>query len=233
MIRPSDKDYKSTKKVKRKTSSIKEEFAPLARWIDEKYDVKTLNIIFDYLDKKKSHPRLQVCLEYAKDKGKFMDNKTYNFDERKQKDIARKFAELTSNYNLKPKSNWFKKWLGISYKSNNLFVYFTDFESVAKIEANEKISEKEINQLQANIDNQDLWTISKAFTDVIFFLYTDEQLDQYQDSSTHKEWSIQYYQLLQEHDEFGYFKKENFYISLDSKENFDTNYQSNWYYYFK
>ena len=79
MIFPSDKDYKSTKKIKQGSSKIKEEFEPLAKWIDEKYQVKTLNIIFDYIDNNKSHPRLQVCLEYAKDKEKFMDNKTYNY----------------------------------------------------------------------------------------------------------------------------------------------------------
>ena len=98
MIMPSDKDYKSTKKIKQKVSNIKEEFEPLAKWIDEKYNVKTLNLIFDYIDNDKSHPRLQVCLEYANDKGKFMDNKTYNFDERKQNEIAKKFVEITSDY---------------------------------------------------------------------------------------------------------------------------------------
>ena len=156
MIMPSDKDYKSTKKIKQKVSNIKEEFEPLAKWIDEKYNVKTLNLIFDYIDNDKSHPRLQVCLEYAKDKGKFMDNKTYNFDERKQNEIAKKFVEITSDYELKNKPNWIQKLLGLTYKSNNLFVYFSDFETIAKDEANEKIPDKEIKKLKSEINNPEI-----------------------------------------------------------------------------
>ena len=144
MIFTSDKDYKSTKKIKQGISRIKDEFEPLAKWIDEKYDVKTLNLIFDFIDNNKSHPRLQVCLEYAKDKGEFMDNRTYNFDKTKQNEIAKKFGEITSNYELKNKPNWIKKLLGLTYKSNNLFVYFSNFETIAKDEANENIPYKEI-----------------------------------------------------------------------------------------
>ena len=230
---PSDKDYKSTKKIKQNITKIKEEFEPLAKWIDEKYDVKTLNIIFDYIDNNKSHPRLQVCLEYAKDKGKFMDNRTYNFDEKKQNEIAEKFAEITSGYELKNKPNWITKILGLTYKTNNLFVYFSDFESIAKIEANESIPEKEIKKLKSDINNEDLWEISRAFSGVTYFLYKDEQVKKYQDSETHRNWQEQYYNLLKEFDEFGYFKKDYFYFHLDSKENFDKNYESNWYYYYK
>ena len=233
MIMPSDKDYKSTKKIKQNVSKIKEEFESLANWIDEKYDVTTLNLIFDYIDNDKSHPRLQVCLEYAKDKGKFMNNRTYNFDEKKQNEIAEKFVEVTSDYELKNKPNWIKKVLGMTYKSNNLYVYFTDFESIAKIEANESIPEMEIKKLKSNINNKDFWEISRAFSGVTYFLQTDEQVKKYQDSETHNKWKEQYYNLLKNFDEFGYFKNDYFYFNLDSKENFDKNYESNWYYYYK
>lgn len=233
MIMPSDKDYKSAKKIKQGVSKIDKEFEPLAEWIDNKYGVKTLYIFFDYIHKNKSHPRLQICLEYARDKGKFMNNKTYNFDEKKQNEIAKKFAEITSDYELKKKPNWIKKMLGLTYKSNNLYVYFTDFESIAKIEANESIPEKEIKKLKSNINNKDFWEISRAFSGVTYFLYTDEQVKKYQDSEIHKKWKEQYYNLLKNFDEFGYFKNDYFYFDLDSKENFDKNYESNWYYYYK
>lgn len=32
---------------------------------------------------------------------------------------------------------------------------------------------------------------------------------------------------------FGYLRKRGVSVCFDSKENFDTNYQSNWYYYYK
>lgn len=233
MIFTSDKDYKSTKKIKQGISKIKDEFEPLTKWIDEKYDVKTLNLIFDFIDNDKSHPRLQVCLEYAKDKGKFMDNKTYNFDKRKQKDIAEKFEEITSNYVLENKPSWIKRLLGLIYNSNNLFVYFSDFETIAKDETNKNIPKKEIEKLKAEINNPELWKIDRRFNSATYFLHTDEQLKKYQDSATHKKWSEKYFELLKSYDEFNYFKKDYYSVYLDSKENFDTNYESNWYYYYK
>jgi hypothetical protein len=42
-----------------------------------------------------------------------------------------------------------------------------------------------------------------------------------------------YFEILKPYDEFNYFKKETFSVNLDSKENFDNNYESNWYYYYK
>ena len=233
MIFTSDKDYKSTKKIKQGISKIKDEFEPLAKWIDKKYSVKTLNLVFDFMDNNKSNPRLQVCLEYARDKGKFMDNRTYNFDKTKQNEIAKKFGEITSNYELKNKPNWIKKLLGLTYKSNNLFVYFSDFETIAKDEANENIPDKEIKKLKSEINNPELWKIDRRFNSATYFLYTDEQLKKYQDSELHKKWNEQYFELLKKHDEFGYFKKDFYSVFLDSKENFDTNYESNWYYYYK
>ncbi len=233
MIMPSDKDYKSTKRIKQNISKIKEEFEPLSKWIDKKYDVKTLNLIFDFINNSKSHPRLQVCLEYAKDKGKFMDNRTYNFDKTKQNEISEKFAKITSDYEMKNKPNWIKKILGLTYKTKNLFVYFSDFESIAKIEANENIPEKEIKKLKSEISNPELWEIDRRFDCTTYFLHTNEQLKKYQDSEIHKKWNQQYFDLLKDYDEFEYFKKDFYSVFLDSKENFDTNYESNWYYYYK
>lgn len=43
----------------------------------------------------------------------------------------------------------------------------------------------------------------------------------------------EYYNLLKLYDEFDYIRKDNYSINIDSKQNFDNNYQSNWYYYYK
>ncbi|NOQ71943.1 MAG: hypothetical protein GQ574_08075 [Crocinitomix sp.] len=232
MLMPSDKDYKSTKKIKENVSKIKEEFELLAHWIDQKYAVKTYNILFDYMDKSKSRPRLQICLEFARDKGKFME-RMGNFDKNKQKEIAEKFREITSTIKTAYKPSHFKKLFGLRYRNDNLHIYFTEFESIAKTEANNSIPKKEIEKLQKALNNPELWKISRAFYGVTYFLHTNEQLKKYEDSEIHKKWSEQYFELLKKHDEFGYFKKAAFRVHLDSKENFDNNYESNWYYYYK
>jgi len=233
MIFTSDKDYKSTKKIKQGISKIKDEFEPLAKWIDQKYEVNTLNIVFDYIKNNKSHPRLQICLEYAKDKGKFMNNKTYNFSKRKQKEIAEKFKELTLKHEKEKNQNLIKKLLGLPHRTDSLYVYFTDFQSIAKIEANESIPKEKIEKLKLDFNNKDIWEITKVFSGVTCFLYTDKQLKKYQLSEIHRQWNEQYFDLLKDYDEFGYFNKDYFSIDLDSKQNFDKNYDSNWYYYYK
>ena len=40
-----------------------------------------------------------------------------------------------------------------------------------------------------------------------------------------------YFALLQQRDEFGYLRRSRFAVEFDSKENFDSNYASNWFYY--
>lgn len=233
MITPSDKDYISTKKIKQRTFQIKKELIPLAKWIDQYYDVNTLNIILDTIGTDKPQPRLQICLEYAKDKDKFMDRGTGNYDKIKQNKIAEKYLDITADYGKRNKFGWLNTLAGKPEMSKMVFVCFTDFESVAKIEANQRIPENKIEQLKSEINNPELWRISRIFYGVTFFLHTDEQVKKYQGSEIHENWKKQYYNLLKQYDEFRYFNKNTINFYLDSKENFDTNYQSNWYYYYK
>ena len=110
---------------------------------------------------------------------------------------------------------------------------YGDFESIARIEANESVPEQKVKELKTKLDNNDIWEISRAFSGTTIFLHTDEQVKKYENSVEHKRWTDKYFELLSQYDEFGYFKREFFSIYLDSKENFDNNYESNWYYYYK
>jgi len=64
-------------------------------------------------------------------------------------------------------------------------------------------------------------------------LYTDNQVKNYEDTAIKKVSEDKYFKLLKKYDEFGYFKRDFFSTYLDSKENFDANSQSNWYYFYK
>ena len=70
MIMPSDKEYKQTKRIIRGKESINPDFKMLADWIDEKYNVRTINIIYDTIDNGK-RPRIGICFEFEKEKLKF------------------------------------------------------------------------------------------------------------------------------------------------------------------
>lgn len=119
------------------------------------------------------------------------------------------------------------------YKVDNVWVIYSAFEPIARIDANESVPQEKIKQLLKELDNQDIWEISKGFSTATFFVYTEEQVKRYEFSETRKMWADRYFDLLAPYNEFGYFKRDLFNIYLDSKENFDKNYSSNWYYYYK
>lgn len=85
MVSPFEKEYKLSKLIKQGKASIPAILRPLAEWIDRKYGVKTLNIIYDYVDKDVDRPLLSVILEYGNDKQKFYTEGRPYLDSEKQK----------------------------------------------------------------------------------------------------------------------------------------------------
>jgi hypothetical protein len=221
MITPSDKTYQSTKQIILGKEEMNPDFKPLANFINTKFDVRVVNIIYDHIDSK-GEPRLRICFEFDYEHRSFNANDVnepiYNFDKKKQQIIAEKFGQLVDTKR---------------YKAKNVWVIYSAFEPIAKIEANEKISKEELDKLQKQLNNKDIWTISRLFSGATIFLYTDEQLKFYENSPLKKEWADKYFEILNAYNEFGYFKRDTFDIFLDSKENFDKNYDSNWWYYYK
>lgn len=69
------------------------------------------------------------------------------------------------------------------------------------------------------------------YTTVFFF--TEKQLKEAVQSGLKQKLKEVYFKLLQQYDEFGYYTLEECGLYFDSKENFDKNFESNWYYYYK
>ena len=235
MIMPSDKEYSQTKRIKLGTEKMKPEFVPLAEWIDKTFDVKTINIIYDTLYDNK--PRVQICFEYEKEKNKFLTSDITYFDKTKQKLIAEKFKETIEKQGLSKTTNsllnFFKPKQNGEYQTEDIFVIYGAFEQVAKQEATYKITKDLTDEFINSFNNQDIWTISIGFTIPTFFMFTDEKVREYDKPEIKKMWADKYFDFVKPFDEFDYFKRENIQVYLDSKENFDNNYQSNWYYYYK
>ncbi len=216
MIAPSDIDYKETKLIKQGKRSLNKDFKELADWINSKYNLNVLNIYFDNI-KPDNRSRLNIIFEFKNDALKFSKGEFGNFYKKDQEIIAYKFEELNSS----------------KYKITNLFVIFTAFEPIAKIEANENVTKKEILNLKNKLNIKDLWEISNMFSGVTFFFYTDQQVKNYNTNEMKEILISEYYQILRKYDEFSYFTKNNIFFAIDSKENFDKNYHSNWFYYYR
>ncbi len=164
-------------------------------------------------------PRLQVIVEHHDDAEKFRDG--YNFDSNKQRSIAAQFLKII---NRQPSHG---------YDVDGLFVVFSAFAPLAREEANGKLSEDEIEALKNQLANPDLWVISRFFGHVTFMFYTDAQVVKHEANGQKEAYARKYLEILKPNDEFGYLSADNFTVSFDSKQNFDDNYNSNWYWYYK
>lgn len=238
MIMPSDRVYKQTKQIMLGKKSMKPEFKPLADWVDSEFGVTTINIYYNtFTNSKGKFPRLQLIFRTDKEANSFHVNGQFtNYDSKKQSQITKKFKQTLIEQGLikeKKLSNLLNKSGNGKYLTDDIWVITSAFEPIAKTEANGNIPEEKINELKKNFNNKDLWEISRGFSITTFFLYTEEQLKKYENSKIHKEWTDKYFELLSQYDKFRCFQKEHFSILLDSKENFDKNYESSWFYYYK
>lgn len=237
MIQPSDKEYKATKKIMLGLATMDPDFIELAEFIDKTFNVKTINIIYDTIENSQ-HPRLNICFEFDREKENFYEDgdAVYApFDKDKQKIIAYKFKELMIGNGLVKKKSFFNSLFTVNrdkYKVNNVLVCYSAFEAIAKCEANDSVPGEKVAALKEELNCPELWLIVKMSSATTFFVYTDEQVEQYKNSEIRKQLAAKYLELLMPYDEFNYFKRDEFSIGLDSKKNFDINYGGSWYEYF-
>lgn len=217
MIVASDKEYIDTKRYKRGEIQLRSPFSDIARWIENKYTVKVLNVIYDRVIPDQ-RPRLQVCVESKEDCDSFRDSNGLNFNEQKQSEILNQFLLLVNNET-------------ISIDTDKLFVVFSAFAPIAREDANGKIKEEEINKLLTKLDNDELWKIRRSFGGATLFFFTEKQANNAKNSELLSRYSNEYFKLIKKYDEFDYLRKEHFAVSFDSKETFDKNYNGSWFAY--
>lgn len=220
MITPLDEDYQQTKRLQKSGAPLESPFKELAGWIAAEYGVRVLNAVYDTVDPN-DRPRLSVILETQEDAMKFQHGAFGDFNKIDQKRVQGHFETI-----LNKQGNH-------RFNVEGLFVIFSAFERVARIEANESVTENELKQLKVKLNNKDLWEISRLFDVVTFFFYTDAQVKHYEAAGLREAYAREYARVVQPHDEFGYLRRRGVLACFDSKENFDTNYESNWYYYYK
>jgi hypothetical protein len=216
MISTSDTAYRETKMVKKGLRKLSSPFIELADWILNRYQVRPLNISYDILEHNK-RPRLQVIFEFAADAKAFKAENGLFPDPTRQSEVREAFALI-----IRHKSE---------YAAGNLLVLFTAFEPIAREEANAGVTNERLAQLKSELNCPELWEIKRNLSTAIFFFYTNGEVVRCEQTGGKERLNKAYFKLIKECDEFGYLNESTFSIKLDSKENFDKNYQSNWFYY--
>jgi hypothetical protein len=91
----------------------------------------------------------------------------------------------------------------------------------------------EIDALGHRFFGDSYWQGSRLFAAPVIFLHTKAQVDSHGGSPILGQLDDAYRDLVAAQDEFGYFDRSATFVPLDSRENFEANYGSNWCYYWK
>jgi hypothetical protein len=215
-----NEEYQQAKRIKRTGALLESPFKELAEWIAAEYGVRVLNLLYDVVAPN-DVPRLRVTLEMEEEALRFQHGPWGVNREEDQKRVQEGFLSIL------------KRQGDPRYTAEGLFVVFDSFERVARFEANESVTADDLKRLKAKLDDPDLWEISRLFDRVTFFFYTDAQARQHEAAGLRDSYAREYARLVEPYDEFSYLRRRAVSAYFDSKENFDTNYEGNWYYYYK
>ena len=233
MIVSTDLDYLDTKLVKQGAKKLDPIFQELADWINQKFETPVLNIYYDKIEVDKNRPRLSIVFEYYQSVEKFRDQ-IGNYDTEKQNLIAKQFRQVLQRKLIPSRSFFdrlFKKSYASQFDTDRLLVIFTAFDPIAREEVNHKIPQGEIDNLKQELTSKNVWEIYREFATTTYFFYTDKQIEDYKTDGTTHIMTQQYFDILKKYDEFDYIKPDTCFLTFDSKENFDKNFESNWFWY--
>ena len=207
------KIYKSEKEISLDNKIPSEDYEEIKKYISETYnlDIKTIFFTLLEISDNKNLIRFEIQLK-KEEQGKIQ------FYEEIKEDInlyiSEKEFELKNKYHAK------------------FFTYFSSFEH----EELERIYDKlpsDLNFLKKNIKNENIWIIKNVFfTRVVVFFYSDSQLPEKCEKDRISKIVKEYiYTSLKKFDTNNILKLDEIKIEFDTKENFDSNFESNWYYY--
>lgn len=211
MMYTSERDYHSTKLIKKGEKALDSSFSRFADWILEEFGWKPINIIYDKIDPN-DRPKLSLIFELQGQASVFHSGTGY--DEGKRKAIVDQFKAFRNESS------------GISDNSD-IWVIFQEFEPAEQAACNEKIPQKEINAFKSRFLDQHLWEIVRFGAYTTFVFETKEQMTGSKENGVQAEIRKEYLKLLKPYDEFNYFSLENVPIVFDNKEDFEENYQGN------
>lgn len=114
------------------------------------------------------------------------------------------------------------------------FVCFSDFERAARERVHTTVPMTAIDRMAAAAGfGKAYWRADRLWGAPTIFLHTDQQVADFSSDKFRARLDDAYFKLALPYDEFGVLERRDTRVALDSLQNFDSNYQSNWYYYWK
>lgn len=218
---PRDAGFEASKRI-RQGGRLDPRFRAFADRFAEHYGFPPLDVVPDTI---RRGPRLSVVLERTAQYARF-HTEAGNFDPREQRTVARLFAASVASLDA---------CFGLTgVTSQTIFVCFDDFESVAVREVHDLAVRDDLDAFVARLELGDAFWCARRFSGPpIVFVHTEDQAVAVRGSDRPKAWADHYFALARRHDEFGFLRRDKINIVVDSRQNFDANYASNWFYYFR
>ena len=235
--KPHDPDYLHAKRIKQCHSRADPVYDAFTERFRLKYGISPLAVFVDTTGRRQGQDnklRLTVVLERSDQRRAFL-TAPYLVDKRKQKAVATLFTQSLREEDLRAMLRRPSGEQHAAVRADEIFVDFADFEHVAKQEVHDLATTSPgLDEFTASLGIADqFWCTQRLFGPPIVFVYTDEQARALKASGLPAAWADTYFEIAKRHDDFGYLTRAEIAIQIDSKENFDANYSSNWYYYFK
>jgi hypothetical protein len=219
MYDPTDINYKNSKEIRQHIKAIDPQFVSLAQWVNDKYSVTVLNLYLDYLNVGNiKTPRLTFVLENTKDYNQFFSN------------------PLIHNTQITNTILYYSQEYLYGHNVSNiekLFIVFNDFQKDYSIELSNKITKNDLWSLIPENNRTSTWEITNINSNITLFFLTEKQKNEYASDVVSTEIKKRYLNIIKKFDTYNYIDPNNILVFFDSKECFDTVYNSNWYYYYK
>lgn len=232
MIR-GEKVFADALAARRGQQQIPADLSEFAMRFEDRYGVRPLWIGAHVIPRPQSKTavrrRLTIVLERTAEYKQFLTG-PFNFDRAKQAALSRDFAETVSAATQRKlfKVRWPRTIAG------DVFICFADFQTAAVELVHLAVPEAEIDNLARSAGFGDAyWQMSRTWGPPVLFLQSDADVEKYSTQPVRDALDDAYFELARRHDEFDLLDRSTTFVPLDSKENFDSNYESNWYYYWK
>jgi hypothetical protein len=180
--------------------------------------------------------RLKLVFERSEDYHRYyVRDEQHNLDQRVIANTLRLFREFGPPEiveSMKPRRSWL---LGRATRPH-VFIAAMDFESAYVMEVLGAVTDEALHSWETTLLPQGVfWCTARSGTGgtPVVFTYTEEQARWCRDSGQPTTWSASYFEAARENDEFGLLLPKHCDVRVDSKENFDNNYESSWFYYWR
>lgn len=185
----------------------------LKAWVQEKYQLEVYNYLCDYTTNGLLRLRLVLWDRWAEDK--MHDGP--NYDKRKQREVAEKFAELARLY-------------GVHQDYRNADTIFVCYETI-RDEIQKDIMKRVSNRIMS-IRHPDIWKIDICFGSVHIFYQTDEQIERNKKNGVSEEIKSRCTEIVREYDAFNVFW-DGANCVFSSHQTIDEKYAGSMFYYYR